>query len=185
MRDRTWRASLFRKPSSSSIGRAARACRRRSARRSFPPFSPGGCRLEPSFRRRELATQGYLEVADRSSYRVADKPPFNVLGTDVALPDADAVDWSSKLRSTFRVAKQMRKPLDWRRYPYPFLYGQMDPSLFDLAAWRDCARRALAREDFELMAGDFAASDDVQLVNYICSRTLPGRGIRANPDEIL
>ncbi|WP_457579825.1 MocR-like pyridoxine biosynthesis transcription factor PdxR [Ensifer canadensis] len=142
-------------------------------------------RLTVTLAYQELATQGYLDVVDRSSYRVADKPPFNVLDADVASPGAEAVDWSSKLRSTFRVAKQMRKPLDWRRYPYPFLYGQMDPSLFDLTAWRDCARRALAREDFELMAGDFAASDDVQLVNYICSRTLPGRGIRANPDEIL
>jgi GntR family transcriptional regulator/MocR family aminotransferase len=108
-----------------------------------------------------------------------------VLEAAVSGVGADEIDWSTKLRSSFIVAKQMRKPLDWRRYPYPFLYGQMDPSLFDLGAWRDCARRALAREDFELMAGDFAAADDVQLVNYICSRTLPSRGIRATPDEIL
>lgn len=133
----------------------------------------------------ELASQGYVEAASRSSYRVAGNPPTS--GLEAASPHAgtDVVDWSSKLRSTFIVAKQMRKPLDWRRYPYPFLYGQMDTTLFDLTAWRDSARRALAREDFELMAGDFAAADDVQLVNYIYSRTLPSRGIRATPDEIL
>ncbi|CAN7600362.1 PLP-dependent aminotransferase family protein [Aminobacter aminovorans] len=133
----------------------------------------------------ELASQGYVETASRSSYRVAGNPPTTVLEAAVSGVGADEIDWSTKLRSSFIVAKQMRKPLDWRRYPYPFLYGQMDPSLFDLGAWRDCARRALAREDFELMAGDFAAADDVQLVNYICSRTLPSRGIRATPDEIL
>lgn len=133
----------------------------------------------------ELASQGYVEAANRSGYRVAGKPPTTAIAMQAAHAAADAIDWSAKLRSTFIVAKQMRKPLDWRTYPYPFLYGQMDPSLFDLTAWRDCARRALAREDFELMAGDFAAADDIQLVNYICSRTLPGRGIRANPDEIL
>jgi GntR family transcriptional regulator/MocR family aminotransferase len=133
----------------------------------------------------ELASQGYVEAASRSGYRVAGKPPTTAIAMQAAHAAADAIDWSAKLRSTFIVAKQMRKPLDWRAYPYPFLYGQMDPSLFDLTAWRDCARRALAREDFELMAGDFAAADDIQLVNYICSRTLPGRGIRANPDEIL
>lgn len=99
-------------------------------------------------------------------------------------PDT-AVDWSSKLRLGFNIAKTIRKPLDWRKYRYPFLYGQMDQTLFDLAAWRDCARRALAREDFILMAGDFAAADDVELVNYIRSRTLPSRGIHAEPDEIL
>lgn len=133
----------------------------------------------------ELASQGYVEPVSRSAFRVSGNPPVSGLEASAHQADADVVDWSAKLRTSFIVAKQMRKPLDWRRYPYPFLYGQMDPSLFDLTAWRDCARRALGREDFELMAGDFAAADDVQLVNYICSRTLPSRGIRANPDEIL
>ncbi|PWK74097.1 PLP-dependent aminotransferase family protein [Aminobacter sp. AP02] len=133
----------------------------------------------------ELASQGYVETASRSSYRVAGNPPTSGLEPSADEAGSDEIDWSSKLRASFIVAKQMRKPLDWRRYPYPFLYGQMDPSLFDLGAWRDCARRALAREDFEQMAGDFAAADDVQLVSYICSRTLPSRGIRASPDEIL
>ena len=133
----------------------------------------------------ELASQGYVEVANRSAYRISDNPPIRLIAAEAPEAADDAVDWAAKLRSSFIVAKQMQKPLDWRRFPYPFLYGQMDPSLFDLNAWRDCARRALSREDFELMAGDFAAADDVQLVNYICSRTLPSRGIRAHPDEIL
>lgn len=133
----------------------------------------------------ELAAQGYVEATNRSAYRIAEDPPFNVVEPAATGADEGPVDWKAKLGSTFIIAKQIRKPLDWRRYPYPFLYGQMDPSLFDLNGWRDCARRALAREDFELMAGDFAAADDVQLVNYISSRTLPNRGIRASPDEIL
>lgn len=133
----------------------------------------------------ELASQGYVEAASRSAWRVAGNPPISLPEPTVLEPGACSIDWQAKLSPSFIVAKQMRKPLDWRRYPYPFLYGQMDTSLFDLAAWRDCARRALGRDDFELMAGDFAAADDVQLVSYICSRTLPSRGIRANPDEIL
>jgi GntR family transcriptional regulator/MocR family aminotransferase len=133
----------------------------------------------------ELASQGYVDTASRSAYRIAGNPPTITLETAMPAEEADDIDWSARLRSTFIVAKQMQKPLDWRRYPFPFLYGQMDPSLFDLGAWRDCARRALGREDFELMAGDFAAADDIQLVNYICSRTLPSRGIRASQDEIL
>lgn len=133
----------------------------------------------------ELVSQGYLEVAGRSAYRIAGNPPGRGL-ENVPLPvGAQPVDWDSKVTMDFDVVRQVEKPLDWRRYPYPFLYGQMDPSLFDLNAWRDCARRALAREDFILMASDFAAADDVRLVNYICSRTLPRRGIHATPDEIL
>lgn len=133
----------------------------------------------------ELASQGYVEAVSRSAWRVAGNPPISLPEPTILEAGPGSIDWQAKLSPSFIVAKQMRKPLDWRRYPYPFLYGQMDTSLFDLAAWRDCARRALGRDDFELMAGDFAAADDVQLVSYICSRTLPSRGIRANPDEIL
>ncbi|ASV87994.1 aminotransferase class I and II family protein (plasmid) [Ochrobactrum quorumnocens] len=133
----------------------------------------------------ELVSQGYMEAVDRSSYRIARNPPGRALVTDQLPSQASEVDWSRKVALDFSVVRQVEKPLDWRRYPYPFLYGQMDPTLFDLNAWRDCNRRALAREDFISMASDFAAADDVQLVNYICSRTLPRRGIHANPDEIL
>lgn len=133
----------------------------------------------------ELVSQGYMEAVNRSSYRIASNPPGKELVNEAPSSGPDPVDWSSKMKMNFSVVRQVTKPLDWRRYPYPFLYGQMDPSLFDLNAWRDCARRALAREDFILMASDFAAADDVRLVNYICSRTLPRRGIHANPDEIL
>lgn len=133
----------------------------------------------------ELVSQGYIEVAGRSAYSVSESAPIGRLSGAEQAHLQGTVDWESRLGSRFSIGRSVRKPLDWRRYPYPFLYGQMDSSLFDLAAWRDCARRALARDDFELMAGDFAAADDAQLVNYICSRTLPGRGIKAQPDEIL
>lgn len=133
----------------------------------------------------ELASQGYLDVADRSAYRIAENPPSSRLDLASEAVSQAAIDWEERLKPSVPVNRAIRKPLDWRHYRYPFLYGQMDSSLFDLSAWRDCARRALAKEDFELMAGDFAASDDPLLVNYICSRTLPSRGIRARPDEIL
>lgn len=133
----------------------------------------------------ELASQGYIEVTARSVYRVSDSAPVARLRAQEHIESEGAVDWQARLKSRFSIAKTIRKPLDWRRYPFPFLYGQMDMSLFDLSAWRDCARRALGRNDFELMAGDFAAADDMQLVSYICSRTLPRRGIKARPDEIL
>lgn len=133
----------------------------------------------------ELASQGYIEVAARSVYRVSNSAPIARLRAAESAPGTESIDWQARLGSRFSIAKQVRKPLDWRRYPYPFLYGQMDTTLFDLTAWRDCARRALGLSDFEMMAGDFAAADDMQLVSYICSRTLPRRGIKAQPEEIL
>ena len=142
-------------------------------------------RLTVTLAYQELVSQGYLEVRSRSAYYVAKTPPVTRPDKLLAYPSGSAIDWSSKLHSGFNIAKAIRKPHDWRRYRYPFLYGKMDHNLFDHAAWRDCARRALAREDFILMADDFAAADDEELVNYICTRTLPSRGIHARPDEIL
>src|SRR5690606_18611146 len=133
----------------------------------------------------EPVSQGYLEAGGRSAHWVAGNPPVSaILPRGRPVPE-NPVDWEARMRSISTITRPVGKPLHWRRYRYPFLYGQMDLSLFDLSAWRDCARRALGREDFELMAGDFAAADDPQLVNYICSRTLPSRGIRAQADEIL
>jgi GntR family transcriptional regulator/MocR family aminotransferase len=30
----------------------------------------------------------------------------------------------------------VERPENWERYPYPFIYGQADPTLFDHQNWR-------------------------------------------------
>ena len=143
-------------------------------------------RLTVSLAYQELVSQGYLEAAERSGYIIYAAPRSPGCEPDGGDDRAGGgLDWPARFQKRFSIAAPIRKPLDWRRYPYPFLYGQTDMTLFDLAAWRDCTRRALARADFDFMAGDFAAADDMQLVQYICSRSLPRRGITARPEEIL
>jgi GntR family transcriptional regulator/MocR family aminotransferase len=142
-------------------------------------------RLTVSLAYQELVSQGYLEAAERSGYVISPTAPVARLRAGGDTRAGSGLDWAARFRKRFSIAAPIRKPLDWRRYPYPFLYGQNDMSLFDLAAWRDCTRRALARSDFEFMASDFAAADDMQFVQYISSRSLPRRGITARPDEIL
>ena len=51
--------------------------------------------------------------------------------------------------------------------------------------WRDCARQALSMRNFGRMVGDFGLDDDPMLVNFICARSLPRRGITACPEQIL
>lgn len=143
-------------------------------------------RLTVTLAYQELASQGYLDVSNRSAYYVSVSAPVkNFIDRAVTMDSDHIVDWSGKIGAGFSIAKSIHKPLNWRHFKYPFLYGQMDHTLFDLAAWRDCTRRALSRENFALLAGDFAAEDDIELVNYIRTRTLPSRGIRAEQDEIL
>ena len=98
---------------------------------------------------------------------------------------AGHVDWDQKLVHSYSYIRPVQKPVNWREFPYPFVYGQVDDELFSHSEWRDCARQALGMRNFSTMAGDFGQHDDSMLVNYICSRSLPRRGIKARPEQIL
>jgi len=142
-------------------------------------------RLTVTLAYQELVSQGYLEASPRSAYFISKLAPVPQLSNEPSLDLRIGIDWESRLTRKLADHRRIVKPYDWRSFPYPFIYGQMDMSLFNHSAWRECARRALGRRDFEDMASDVAAADDPVLVNYICTRTLPRRGIDAGADEIL
>tara|TARA_Y200000002_G_scaffold131189_1_gene108095 strand:- start:132 stop:1643 length:1512 start_codon:yes stop_codon:yes gene_type:complete len=138
-----------------------------------------------------LVDTEYLKPRERSGYMVSEDAPVAQL-TQLAsdrLERGDAVDsvidWGSKLVQSCSDLHPVQKPLNWREYPYPFIYGQVDNELFPMSEWRDCARQALGMRNFGTMVGDFGMNDDPMLVNYICSRSLPRRGIKARPEQIL
>ena len=133
----------------------------------------------------ELAAQGYLEVRARSACRVAERGAMQGFPRNSHGAAGVEIDWTGRVRSAAAVFNPVRKPADWRGYPYPFIYGQIDTALFSRSAWRDCARQALGGRDFEDLAGDASSADDKMLVDYIRSRLLPTRGIDASPHEIL
>lgn len=134
----------------------------------------------------ELVAQGYLETQNRSGYVVAPMDVAANLKTANEPPNASgALDWRKFMGTNLSTRQRIVKPPDWRNLPYPFVYGQMDASLFSYTAWRDCVRQAMGKIDFFDMAGDMAEADDPLLVNYIKNRTLPRRGIDAETNEIL
>lgn len=143
----------------------------------------GISRLTVTLVYQELVAQGYLDSLPRSGYAVSQKVPHRRLAAS-DLTAQSRVDWVLRLPDLTR-RRRIVKPVDWRSYPFPFIYGQADPKLFDHAAWRDCARRALGARDFAELADDSLTKDDPVLVDYICRNTLPRRGIRARPDEVL
>ncbi|MCY4349537.1 MAG: PLP-dependent aminotransferase family protein [Thiotrichales bacterium] len=79
----------------------------------------------------------------------------------------------------------IENPLDWVRYPYPFIYNQFDPDLFPVDAWRECSRQALSRRQIPVWVGDSVESDSPRLVQQLRQRVLSYRGIYADDDEIL
>lgn len=133
----------------------------------------------------ELAALGFIASRPRSGFVVADTVPTRRVNAQTPGAPADRVPWGDWLGATNPGRRVIRKPADWRSQPYPFIFGQADPRLFDLAAWRDCARRALGARDFGDLTDDLMTRDDPMLIDHICSSTLPRRGICATPDQVL
>lgn len=145
----------------------------------------GISRLTVTLVYQELLAQGYLESLPRSGYVVASKVPHRRMRQDLSPSAIRPVHWGDWLRADLKRHRQIVKPADWRSYPYPFIYGQPDARLFNHSAWRDCARRTQGSRDFAAMADDQYGRDDPMLVDYICRNTLPRRGIRPRPEEVL
>lgn len=135
-----------------------------------------------------LLDDGYLVARERSGYYVSDKAIDTATPPRLAVMQASAggsIDWSRRLTMDPAAQDNVSKPLDWQTYAYPFIYGQVDHTLFPLAEWRDCARQALGKKWLGSWTNDTWAYDDPLLVEQIRRRILPRRGIMANDDEIL
>lgn len=146
----------------------------------------GVARMTVTLAYSELVAQGYLQTQSRSGYVVAAADTLlNLASTAAKKKQPQTVDWRQFLSAAPSKQRRIVKPVNWRQMPYSFIYGQMDESLFNYNAWRNCTRQAMGTLDFIDMAGDLADSDDPLLINYIKCRSLPRRGIGAETDEIL
>ncbi len=147
----------------------------------------GIARITVTMAYQSLVADGYLMTAPRSGYRVSQEAPGVAAAArpEPKPPEGPAVDWAKRLPERYGLVTGLTKPANWRSLRYPFIYGQADPLLFPHDAWRDCARRALGRRDFDVVAGDFRQSDDAMLVSQIIMRSLPGRDLYAEPQQLL
>ncbi|MES2666076.1 MAG: PLP-dependent aminotransferase family protein [Pseudomonadota bacterium] len=132
----------------------------------------------------DLVSSDYLTSRGRSGYYVSDTAP-RAPEFPNAGPRAETVDFAALSGARFTRAARLKKPEDWESYPYPFIYGQADPSLFDHQNWRHCALRALGRRDFTALTSDYYERDDPLLIDHILRTILPRRGIAARADEVL
>ena len=144
----------------------------------------GVSRLTVTLAYTELLANDYLSSRGRSGYFVSDNAPVPPV-YDPAPHSEDRVDWTRAITHRFTGGDTPRKPDDWSTYRHPFIYGQVDPTLFDHANWRICAMRALGAKDFAALTSDYYDRDDPLLVEFIARHTLPRRGITARPAEIL
>ena len=132
----------------------------------------------------DLVASDYLTSTGRSGYFISQNAP---LATELpeGPPREEAVDFRALTGGRFSALARVERPADWDRYPYPFIYGQADPTLFDHQNWRQCALRALGKRDFAALTTDYYERDDPLLIQELLRTILPRRGIAAREDEVL
>jgi GntR family transcriptional regulator/MocR family aminotransferase len=135
----------------------------------------------------QLCDEDYLQSRQRSGYFVnpAMVVPRPEVGTAVAKAGGSAPDWARRLKLQPTAQRSIVKAADWQDYPYPFLYGQLDASLFPTADWRECCLKALSVLGIRAWAPDQITRDDEVLVEQIRTRVLPRRGVWAGTDELM
>lgn len=132
----------------------------------------------------DLVSSDYLAAKGRSGYFVSETAP-RTPEFPQAPARGDAVDFAVLSEARYSRQARLTKPEDWERYPFPFIYGQADPSLFDHQNWRHCALRALGKRDFTALTSDYYERDDPVLIEHVLRTILPRRGIAARADEVL
>lgn len=132
----------------------------------------------------ELIAEGYVDSRVRQGLFV--NPEMRPAPAGRPRQNTSRIDWASRMR-TFPDAgvPHVEKRTDWHRYPYPFLAGQVDVHAFPARSWNRCLREALYHPHIYQSLQDSVASDDPMLVDQICRRLLPARGIEAGPDEVI
>ena len=135
----------------------------------------------------QLIDEGYLIARERSGYYIDKTMLDGRVRVEPLQPDGEhkPPDWKRHIK--FRPSQQRNiiKPVAWTDYPYPFLFGQLDPDLFPVSDWRDCCRQALSVSDIREVTPDRIDIDDPLLIEQIQARILPRRGVWAARDEIL
>jgi GntR family transcriptional regulator/MocR family aminotransferase len=135
----------------------------------------------------QLIDEGYLVARERSGYYIDKTMLDGRVRVEPIKFDGEhsPPDWKRHIKFHPSRQRNIIKPVDWKKYPYPFLFGQLDPALFPVADWRDCCRQALSVSDIQDVTPDRIDIDDPLLIEQIQARILPRRGVWASRDEIL
>lgn len=137
----------------------------------------------------QLIAEGYLISRQRSGVFVSDAILESRVGYggDVVPDSAEKSDaWKRRTKRKDVGGPALSQDLpNWDDYPFPFIDGKFDSSLFPLAEWREASRLALSVADVREWSTGSGDADDPMLIDEIRSKILTRRGIQAGPDEIL
>ncbi|QKX16952.1 PLP-dependent aminotransferase family protein [Microbulbifer sp. YPW1] len=138
----------------------------------------------------QLVDDGFMVTRERSGFYVSETvSQQGLISHSAGGPQRDEDDrnyWRSHCNpvSVSRRALQAR-PANWLQYPYPFVSNEYDPRLYPGAEWRECTRDIFTAREVAQWATLGNNEDDRHLVEQICTRLLPRRGIYVDPGQIL
>jgi GntR family transcriptional regulator/MocR family aminotransferase len=133
----------------------------------------------------DLVSSDYLASKGRSGHFVSHSAPVNLDVITLKRQRLDGMNYDHLTERRYSQAPRIERPANWQDYPYAFIYGQPDATLFDHQNWRQCAVRALGKRDFDSLTSDYYQRDDPLLIEYILRNILPRRGIDVRADEVL
>jgi len=137
----------------------------------------------------QLVAEGYLVGRARSGIYVNEEmleTRVGYSGGTIASSDAETAAWRRRTKRRKIASHSGAQDLpNWNEYPYPFIDGRFDASLFPLAEWREASRLSLSVADVQAWSSGSGDADDAMLVDEIRSKILTRRGIQARSDEIL
>jgi len=135
----------------------------------------------------QLIDEGYLESRQRSGIFVIQK----ILNGHVGFQGEPSIEagqhspWRKRICLRTKKENQFHWPSNWQQYPYPFIDGHYDSSLYPATQWREATRLALGTRIVDRGEGNEGHADHPDLIEEIRTKMLPRRGITAEPDEIL
>lgn len=134
----------------------------------------------------QLVADGHVVARERSGLftsgdLTAGRTGFGEVTGIAERATPNRVPWSERLPRLPALPEP--RPATWQHYPYPFLDGCFDDSLFPVGDWREAVSLSLKRRQVASWSG--IAEDDAALTEEIRTKILPRRGIYARPDEML
>jgi GntR family transcriptional regulator / MocR family aminotransferase len=135
----------------------------------------------------ELVAEGFIISRPRSGLFVNLQMRDRFTPVPDGAVEEERFDWESRLDSDLPSMKlpHVEKVAHWSRFPYPFICGQVDAESFPRLGWLRALRTALEPEHIHASLQDSLSADDPLLLQMLCRRILPSRGIEADPDQVL
>jgi len=134
----------------------------------------------------QLVDEGLLTGRARSGLYVAERIARPVAAVEVSGQRPGITGrWQQWLKARANPDTARRVPPDARHYPFCFLDGQFDASLFPVREWREASRIALGTGEIAEWSTYSGDADDPLLIEELRSKILPARGITARAEEIL